>query len=245
MIRVFVFFAGILSLIFFPIASEAYEAIAVTNGGSVAGKVTFQGSPPPPVKLLVTKDHHVCGKGQIERREVDVKDGALQGTVVFLEKVDKGKPFPKEVSSATIDQRKCAFLPYFQVVKDRSKLTILNSDPVLHNIHAYELIGKARRSMFNIAQPKSKPKVTKRIRVRRGNVVRIECDAHNWMLGWLFVAKNPYYAVVGEDGSFRIDDVPPGTYTLKATHPALGTVKKKVTMKPKGTASVSFAFTTK
>ena len=245
MLRALVGIASLTLIILLPWQAQAYEVAAVADGGGVSGKVLFQGTPPPPAKLLITKDHEPCGKGQIERQEVDVKDGVLRGVVVYLDNVEKGKAFPKEAASPIVDQKKCQFVPYLQVVQDGAKITILNSDPVLHNIHAYELIGSAHRSMFNIAQPKVKPKVAQTVRVQRGNVVRIECDAHNWMLGWLFVAKNPYYAVVGEDGSFRIDEIPPGTYTLTAVHPVLGAEKTNVEVKAKGSASVSFTFSGK
>ncbi len=226
-------------------ADAAYKVTPVTDGGTVAGKIAFSGTVPPPASHLITKDTHACGKGQAVRQEVDVKGGALRGVVVYLDKVKKGKPFPKEAAKPVVDQKKCAFEPYFLVAQDKSKLTILNSDPVLHNIHAYEIIGSVRRSMFNIAQPKSKPKTSKKLRVKRTGHVRFECDAHNWMLGWMFVAKNPYYAVVGDDGSFNIGDIPPGSYTLMAWHPKLGVQKKKIKVKAKGKASVSLRFTSK
>lgn len=242
MIRVFVSFAGFVFLAFSPFLSEAYEVVTVSNGGQLTGKITFSGAPPPPVKHLITKDNHVCGKGKVEIREVDVKGGALRGVVVYLEKVKKGKAFSKKAESAVVDQKKCVFEPYILVARNKSKLTIKNSDPILHNIHAYEIIGSVRRSMFNLAQPKSKPLVKKKLRVRRTGHVRFECDAHNWMLGFMYVAKNPYYAVVGSDGTFQIGDIPPGSYTLKAWHPVLGVQKKKIKVKAGGKASVSFVF---
>ncbi|MFQ5692572.1 MAG: hypothetical protein ACE5IM_05965 [Nitrospinota bacterium] len=232
-------------LAFLPRPALGYKAAAVSNGGAVAGRVTFKGKAPPPVKILITKDRAACGKGQIVRREVDVKDGALRGVVVFLDKVKQGKPFAKETLNPVIDQRKCAYVPYLQVGAKGANVTILNSDPVHHNIHTYELIGTARRSMWNVSQPKFKKKVRKKLRVRRGNAIRIECDVHNWMLGWMFVAKNPYYAIVGEDGTFRIADVPPGRYTLKAWHPTLGTQKKTITVPAGGKAEAAFAFAAK
>lgn len=230
--------------IFSP-SPEAYEVVDVKNGGAITGKITFAGSPPPPTAHLITKDHSTCGKGKIEVREIDVKGGALRGVVVYLEKVEKGKAFSKAASSAVVDQKKCVFEPYLLVARDKTRLTIKNSDPVLHNIHAYELIGKLRRSMFNIAQPKSKPLTKKKLRVRRGGHVRFECDAHNWMLGFMYVAKNPYYAVVGGDGSYTIGDVPPGSYTLNAWHPVLGVQKKQITIAAGGKAPASFTFSKK
>lgn len=228
-----------------PWPAGAYETGAVADGGAVAGRIAFQGEPPPAVKLLITKDHPACGQGQIERREVDVKDGALRGVVVYLEKVEKGKPFSKEAMNPVIDQQKCAYVPALQVAANGANVTILNSDPAHHNIHAYELIGSARRSMWNISQPKLRRKVEKQLRLRRGDAVRVECDVHNWMLGWMFVARNPYYAIVSADGTFQIGDVPPGAYTLAAWHPVLGTQKRKITVPAKGKAAVTFTFTAK
>ncbi|MFQ5912451.1 MAG: carboxypeptidase regulatory-like domain-containing protein [Nitrospinota bacterium] len=223
----------------------AYEVAPVSGGGTVAGRIIFKGDAPPPVKLLITKDEDHCGKGQVERREVDVKEGALRGVVVYLDKVKKGKPFPKEAMSPVVDQRKCAYVPFLQVAAKGANVTILNSDSVHHNIHTYELIGSARRSMWNISQPKFRKKVTRKLRVRRGNAMRIECDVHNWMLGWMFVARNPYYAIVGEDGTFQIGDVPAGNYTLRAWHPVLGTKRKKITVPAKVKVAATFTFTAK
>lgn len=235
--------AGYFALL--PFRAAAYEVVDVAGAGAISGKVTFAGTPPPPARHLITKDQRVCGKGKIEIREVDAKGGALRGVVVYLDKVKKGKPFLKEAAHPVVDQKKCVFEPYLLVGRNKAKLTVLNSDPVLHNIHAYELIGSVRRTMFNIAQPKSKPKVRKKLRVKRTGHVRFECDAHNWMLGFMFVAKNPYYAIVDKNGSFRISGVPPGSYTLKAWHPVLGVQKKKITVKAGGKVSAAFEFSLK
>ncbi|MBI2333335.1 MAG: hypothetical protein HYU84_14465, partial [Chloroflexi bacterium] len=75
----------------------------------------------------------------------DVKDGALRGVVVYLEKVEKGKPFSKEAMNPVIDQQKCAYVPALQVAANGANVTILNSDPAHHNIHA-ECIGHRRNS---------------------------------------------------------------------------------------------------
>ncbi len=239
------FFISLFFMGFLTSSPEAYEVVDVKNGGAIAGKITFSGSPPPPAGHLITKDHGICGKGKIEVREIDAKGGALRGVVVYLEKVEKGKAFSKAASRAVVDQKKCVFEPYLLVARNKTKLTIKNSDPVLHNIHAYELIGNLRRSMFNIAQPKGKPMTKKKLRVRRGGLVRFECDAHDWMLGFMYVAKNPYYAIVGSDGSYTIGDIPPGSYTLNAWHPVLGVQKKQITIAAGGKASAAFSFSKK
>ncbi|RMF88509.1 MAG: hypothetical protein D6736_10390 [Nitrospinota bacterium] len=238
---------GIL-LFMLPWNGWAYKEVAVTNGATLTGKVLFQGTPPAPKQVVINKNPEVCGTGYRELQEVKVTpEGGLQEVVVFLEKVKQGKPWPAPPDNGyLIDQKNCAFRPYLQVVPKKAKLVIVNSDPVLHNIHTYELIKRARRTLFNFGQPTQGMKTTKRLKTRRGNVVRVECDAHNFMLAWIFVADNPYYAVVDEQGEFTITDIPPGTYRVKAWHPFLGFQKaQKVTLAAQGKAEVNFTYQAK
>ena len=235
-----------LLLLLLPNASLAkYKAASVKDGGTITGKVSFEGKPPAPVKYIITKDQHACGKGQVTRQEVDAKDGALRGVIVYLDKVKKGKAYPKGTKSVVVDQKKCAYVPYLQVVAEGGKVTILNSDAAHHNIHTYEIIGRAKRSMWNISQPRQRKKVVRRAKVRRSPIVRVECDVHNWMKGFLFVARNPYYALVGADGRFEIADVPPGKYALRAWHPALGLKKKRIKISAGGKKTADFTFSAK
>ena len=67
-------------------------------------------------------------------------------------------------------------------------------------------------------------------------------DHHDFMHGFVFVARNPYYAVVGADGSFKIDDIPPGEYNIKAWHGTLGEQKAKITVEGGKTAQTDFEF---
>jgi len=222
----------------------------------IEGQVRFSGTPPEPLQLLITKDMEVCGEGFRERREVDVAPrGGLRGVVVFLDEVKGGKNWEPTVGTeagagaeagadrerATIDQEKCRFQPRIQVVPRGADLDVVNSDPMLHNIHAYELIGRARRSLFNISQPESGT-VEQELRAERSNHVSLECDSHDFMQGWIFVADNPYAVVVDEDGRFTLSDVPPGTYTLRAWHPKLGTLEQEVDVPPGGAAPVMLTY---
>ena len=53
--------------------------------------------------------------------------------------------------------------------------------------------------------------------------MRINCDLHSWMVGWVVVAAHPYYAITGADGQFAFDNLPPGQYKLQIWHERLGT----------------------
>ena len=46
----------------------------------------------------------------------------------------------------------------------------------------------------------------------------------------IFVVSNPYYAITGDDGSYEIADIPPGTYTVNTWHELGGAVSERVTV---------------
>jgi hypothetical protein len=204
-----------------PALAAKYKEAAVSNGGTITGKVVYHG----PVKtrtVLPTKDKEVCG-GPRKQPLIEVgEDGAVKDSVVYLKDVASGKAWPDMgPDNPQIDNHKCRFEPHVQVVR-RGKMDIHNSDPVLHNTHGY--YGK--RTAFNVALPIQGAKVTKIL--RRPGDVRVDCDAHGWMLGWIYVVDNPYYAQTGADGVFSIKDVPPGDYTLVVWQEELGATEMPV-----------------
>ena len=224
----------------FATQAIAYEAGAVSGGAKVTGKVSFKGAVPAPKSLPITKDNQVCGNGNREIVEVNVKGGNLAGAVVYVAKIEKGKAWG-EVERPVLDQKGCRFVSDVLIVKKDADVTVRNSDPVLHNIHTYEIIGAVRRTMFNIGQP-DKGDIKQPIKVRRANAIKIECDAHDFMHAWSFAAENPYAVVTKEDGSFSLDNLPAGEYEIKAWHPVLGEKSSKVTVAGGGSASASFEF---
>ncbi len=229
---------------------KTYKEVNVANGGSVKGKVSFEGTVPADAveKILITKNTDVCGTGEREVVWVDVKDGALRGTFVFLDKVKEGKKWAKpELGTYLVDQKGCRFRPWAQVVRP-GLFVIRNSDAgVLHNINARELIGVekgrvVKKTLFNFGQP-DPGDIEDKIKPRRSHYIGINCEAHNFMFGFMLAPIHPYAVVVGDDGSFSIDNIPPGKYTLKAWHPRYGVKKTKITIAAKGALDANFAFT--
>jgi len=202
-----------------------YKEIDVKDGGSISGKVAAGSAAAKTKSYTISKDPQICGEGTRDVPMVEIKDGVVKNAVVYLRKVKQGKAFPKELMKVTLDQKKCAFVPAFSVVANKGELTAINSDGTLHNIHTYELIGKARRTLMNVSQPNQGDTVTKKVKMRKGAGMKIECDAHDFMHAYMFVASNPYYAVINEKGEFKIDNIPAGEYELRLWHGFLGETK--------------------
>jgi len=230
---------------------SAYKAVDVKDGGSVKGKLTFSGDLPESAieKIAIEKNPEHCGTGYREIVWIDVKGDALRGAFVFIDKIKEGKKWPApKGGKQIIDQKGCRFLPWAQVVR-RGPITIRNSDPVLHNINMREMIGVERgrpvkRTMFNFGQP-DKGDIDKELKPRRSSFLSLNCEAHNFMFGFMMAPEHPYAVVVGDDGSYVLDNVPPGDYVLKAWHPKLGVQKQKVTVTAGGSVEANFEFKTK
>lgn len=223
-------------------AAKKYKEMEVADGGTITGKVLIGSAKPETQKFLIAKDPEVCGTGEREVAWVRANGDALLDAVVYLDKVEAGKPFAEEAKKTLIDQKGCTFIPYLSVVANKGELEALNSDPVTHNIHTYELIGRGRRTAINVSQSEQGNTISKKIKLRKGVAMKVECDVHNFMHGYVFVAPNPYFAKVGEDGSFAIDGVPPGTYTIKSWHGRLGEQEQTVEVTASGVAEVSFSY---
>ncbi len=210
----------------------AYEGGAVSNGGTIAGVVKFKGDAPTPKKLKITKDKKVCAKSPKTDSSLIVSGGKLVNAVVFITDIKKGKKMkPLKV---TIDQNGCEYAPHVLAFPAGSTVNVLNPDKILHNVHTYS----KKNSPINRAQPKFKKRL--KVKFSKPEVISLKCDVHPWMNAWLFSAANPYYSVTDDKGSFKLTDVPPGTYTVEVWHETLGKQSQKVTVKPKVEAEVTF-----
>ncbi len=215
-----------------PRAAAGYKAGPVTDGGAISGRVTFAGAIPKVKKLEVTKDTNVCGKQAHYDESVLVSDNnGLANVVVKITNITAGKEM--EAGDYLLDQNGCTFEPHISIVPAGSPLTIRNSDGILHNIHTFAEVNKS----VNVAQPGFKK--TMQQTFEKAEVVRIACDVHNWMTGYIAVSDHPYYAITGADGSFEMTDVPAGTYTIEYWQESLGTQTMQVTVEAAATADGS------
>jgi len=207
-------------------SAKGYNEVEVTGGGSFVGTVSAGGAEADTRTYTISKDPEICGAGSREVPFVQVNEaGMLVNAVVFLADIEEGKAMPAELMALTISQDKCEFSPALGVMANEGELTAVNNDHTLHNIHTYEQIGKARKTVLNVSQPNAGDVLTKEIKLRRGNGMKVECDAHDFMHSFVYVAKTPYFSVVDEAGAFSIADIPAGEYKVMMWHGFLGEQK--------------------
>jgi plastocyanin len=197
-------------------------APALCLGGAIKGKVVYTGSVPTPKKVDITIDQYVCGNTKDAGDLLLSPQKEVRNAVVWLENPPAGAPaaVPEKTE---MDQNGCVFIPRVVIVPAGGTVDFLNSDRLLHNIHATPKFNVS----FNRTQPKSR---TIPITFEKPEIVRINCDLHSWMIGWVVVAAHPFYAITGADGQFNFDNLPPGQYKLQIWHERLGTVPANVTV---------------
>lgn len=207
-------------------------AMTPTLAGDVVGHTRYTGTPPEKKQVSISKDKAVCAKTpQYEGSLVVSADKGVKNVVVSLTDVKDGKKMPVLSNNPDLDQNGCKFNPRVQIIAAGQELDILNSDGILHNIHTWPKNNKP----VNKAQPKFR-KVMKQ-KFPEPDVVRITCDVHNWMVGYVIVAGHPYFALSDDSGAFKIANVPAGTYTINYWHETLGKQTAKVTVPASGSVT--------
>lgn len=215
-----------------------------SNGdeGTVSGKISFQGPPPAPRKLDMNAEPPCAQKNpNAVSEEVIANNGYLQNVFVYV----KGGPadrnsFDPPSEPVILDQSGCRYLPHVLGIMTQQTLRITNSDPVNHNIHPTPRVNPEwNESQGPGAAPKEKQFN------RPETLVPVKCNIHPWMKAHIGVLAHPFHAVSGADGSYKIQGVPPGDYTLVSWHEKYGEKTEKIKVDPKGTVTKDFSFAEK
>lgn len=206
------------------------------HAGNITGSVAFSGKVPAAKPIDMASDPK-CKSLAKDAKAMDVvaNGGKLSEVLVYVKNPPKKKYKPK--GSVTLDQKGCMYSPRVFGVMVGQKFDILNSDPTLHNVHAF-----AKRGEFNQAMPKQGQKITKKFK-KAQMPVDIKCDVHSWMHAYAGVMEHPFFGVSGNDGAFKIDtqDLPDGEYDVVAWHPSLGEKTGKVKVAG-GNGTVDFSY---
>jgi plastocyanin len=212
--------------------------------GDVTGVITFKGTPPAEKEITPLMENADCAaayaKAPTTHFYVVGANGEFADVVVSLKGVS-GKSTGASAAPALLDQKGCGYTPSILAIQTGQKLTVRNSENCVHNVHSVPTVtGNIGHNDVQMAGGADltytfdKPEM----------FLKFQCDVHPWMFAWVSVFDHPYFAISGNDGKFVIKNVPPGKYTLVATHRKLGTQTQEIEVTDKE-ASANFTFEAK
>jgi hypothetical protein len=220
-----------------PAAAPDAKKVDSATASSIKGKVLLEGTPPENPVLKMASDP-ACGTAEVRAEKYVVENGALQNVFVHIKDGLGNKYiFDTPTEPVKLDQKGCRYVPHVLGVRVSQPLEVINSDQTLHNVHG---MPKTNRE-FNHGQPIAGMKNT--VTFSSPEVmVPFKCDVHAWMLAYVGVVPHPYFAVTGKEGTFELQTIPPGTYTIEAWHEKLGRQTQSVTLGEKDSRDVTFTF---
>jgi plastocyanin len=128
-------------------------------------------------------------------------------SVVYLETAPRAAFDPGEERRARMDQRNERFEPHVLAIVAGTWVDFPNGDRTYHNVFSLSKTKEFNLGRYAVGKSKA-------VRFERPGVVRVFCDIHSHMTAFILVFAHRYFAVTDDDGRYRLDGVPPGTYTL-------------------------------
>lgn len=221
--------------------SKAAAAAVVdpATAAVVTGVIHFEGAAPANDAIDMSAEPTCAQKhpGTPRKQTVVVNDNkTLRNTFVYVKSGLPAQSWPTPTQAVVLDQQGCEYHPHILGVQTGQTIAIRNSDGLLHNVNAKPTVNRG----FNTGQPTNM--TTNKTFTSAEVMIPVTCEVHGWMEAYIAVLDHPYYAVTGPDGSFRIENLPPGTYTIEAWHEKYGTKTAQVTVAAKETKQVAFTY---
>jgi len=217
---------------------QAGPAVSPDSAATITGVVNFTGTPPAGEPIDMSEEP-TCAEKHAEapmKPVAVVTDGQLANVFVYVKNGLGDRKFPTSQEGVTIDQNGCEYHPHILAIQTGQPLVIKNSDGILHNINTQPTVNQG----FNVSQPVAME--TSKTFSSAEVMIPVKCDVHGWMEAYIGVQDHPYMAVSAEDGTFRLENLPPGTYTIEAWHEQYGTQTQTVTVGAQESGEVTFEY---
>jgi plastocyanin len=222
-----------------PAAAEEYFKVDPATAAGVSGKVNFDGKTPKAVRINMSAepDCKKLHKAAVHAQQVVVNEnGTLQNVFVWVKTGLEGKKF-EVTKNASLNQKGCIYRPHVIAMQAGGTISVSNGDPLTHNVHPLPKVNRE----WNKSQTSGASDIKRKF-ARQEIMLPVKCNIHPWMRAYINVVSHPFFAVTGEDGSFEIPGLPPGTYTVEAKHEKYGDQEMSVTLGDSESKEVDFTF---
>lgn len=231
---------------------------SVAFAANITGTVTFKDDPPAREALTINTQEQHCitaTKGAKDESLVVSKGKGIQNVVIYVRLRGKQElKLPEDKKDRTVDQVGCRYLPHVIVVPTGTTVDVTSNDPVAHNVHSHATKNEAPN--IQIAKKGGVFAYT----ITKAEAIKLTCDIHAWMSGYIVAVDSNYYTVTGQKdekgkwihpddyekssdtGKFTLKDLPAGRARVVAWHEKLGTAFKNIEIPESGDISVDFKF---
>lgn len=215
--------------------AQPYRAVQVVGGARITGTIDFEGVIPRDSTISLPADQGGCGQ-TITTRSVDSNGTKINGAVVWLTDVRSGKALPIQRRFELVNED-CQLSPQLQAVFTSGTLNVASEDIAMHHDR---IINVETGETEGIAPFNDNGEVVPFDRLLdKPAQLEVICDLHPWSKAHIVVLDHPYFAMSQKSGTFSIEDIPPGTYRVKAWHPALGVAEQTVAIAASQAASIA------
>jgi hypothetical protein len=222
------------------ILAASTMSFAAPGGGTVSGKVTYEGTPAKQKPIDMSKEPS-CAKqyatAPTTETVVTGPNNSLENVVVYISAGASDEGAPSQ--AAVFMQKGCRYLPHVLAFQVNQQLKVTNEDQTSHNIHPLAKINRE----WNKSQPPGTPPIVDKY--DKAEFIPVKCNVHPWMHGTFAVLKNSHYSISGADGGFTLPNLPAGKYSITAWHESYGEQTQEITVSGTETKSVNFVFKAK
>ena len=225
-----------------------YKIVSVENSGTLKGRVGLVGKVPRPrfFPLISSPNIEYCnrisdGKGHRILFDFTVSESrGLKDTVIKLVGIQKGKPFSNQIQKLVMNR--CHIPKYVIGVRNGETLLLENTDPIRHEVVAYELTDRGIKQRSHRPVDANTSQARDVFVKQKTEKFLIKCNLHPFLQTRGVIVNNPYYAITDREGNFSIKDIPPGTYKVIAWHPFISNQISTITIEPGKQSTIDFEF---